>query len=93
MTRKERKGIKSIKRRRDIVVQAVDKGGMVVMEKHWNKEKMEELVWYERVNKGSQRCDEPKANSKLKGVHIRRIRMRDGESIQNIGSETKYKEN
>ena len=38
-------GMRTIKRRRDIVVKAVDKGGgMAAMEKQWHKEEIEELI-------------------------------------------------
>jgi hypothetical protein len=41
LTRKERKRLESIKRRRYNVLQAVDKeGGIAVIEKQWYKEKM-----------------------------------------------------
>ena len=54
LTRKERRGMKEIKRRKHIVIQAVDKGGAVaVIEKEWYKEKMKEQVieGYQRIGR------------------------------------------
>ena len=43
LTKKERRGMRDISRRKDIVIQAADKGGaIVVMEKDWYKDKMKE---------------------------------------------------
>ena len=45
LTEKERRGMRDISIRKDIVIQAADKGGaIVVMEKDWYKDKMKEQI-------------------------------------------------
>ena len=54
LTEKERREMKDISRRKDIVIQAADKGGaIVIMEKDWYKDKIKEqiTVEYEIIGK------------------------------------------